>query len=262
MEIKKIDVTKCFIDDSDGFWDNFWENRDGLGASPHYAAPDSASATLRNYHQALWSRKLPNGQMMKLEKGKKSDYLIWNGMRFASDSMTTSHRYIKCKTVIQQVEKQTDNYRQFVEESLCSTYTIGGMIIFPKLRGSMNQDRGTNPMIADRWDLTLECIKRYYEQPENDNYAFNPLWKTIKRSERFFKLFVDFNGYIEFFFLQDFIDKDGNVIRFMPDYFDTNGNFTKKYPVPQTAKEYLKNIEIQKEIVKKRNKRIYEFVNQ
>ena len=57
-------------------------------------------------------------------------------------------------------------------------------------------------------------------------------------------------------------DKDGNVIRFMPDYFDTNGNFTKKYPVPQTAKEYLKNIEIQKEIVKKRNKRIYEFVNQ
>lgn len=47
MEIKKIDVTKCFIDDSDGFWDNFWENRDGLGASPHYAAPDSASATLR-----------------------------------------------------------------------------------------------------------------------------------------------------------------------------------------------------------------------
>lgn len=183
-------------------------------------------------------------------------------MRFASDSMTTSHRYIKCKTVIQQVEKQTDDYRQFVEDSLCSTYTIGGMIIFPKLRGSMNQDRGTNPMISDRWDLTLECIKRYYEQPENNNYAFNPLWKTLKRSESFFKLFVDFNGYIEFFFLQDFLDENGNIIRFIPDYFDENGNFTKKYPVPQTAKEYLKNIEIQKEIVKKRNKRIYEFVNQ
>ena len=26
-------------------------------------------------------------------------------------------------------------------------------------------------MIADRWDLTLECIKRYYEQPENDDYS-------------------------------------------------------------------------------------------
>ena len=51
------------------------------------------------------------------------------------------------------------------------------MIIFPKLRGSMNQDRGTNPMISDRWDLSLECIKRYYEFPENDDYNFNPLWQ-------------------------------------------------------------------------------------
>lgn len=23
MELKKIDVTKCFVDDSDGFWDGF-----------------------------------------------------------------------------------------------------------------------------------------------------------------------------------------------------------------------------------------------
>ena len=46
----------------------------------------------------------------------------------------------------------------------------------------------------------------------------------------------------------------------MPDYFDENGNFTKKYPVPQTASEYLANIEIQKEIIKKRNNRISKFV--
>lgn len=193
-------------------------------------------------------------------KERKSDYLIWDGMRFASDSITTSHRYIKCQSIVHQVEQQTDNYRQFVEDALCATYTMGGMIIFPKLRGSMNQDRGTNPMIADRWNLTLECIKRYYEQLENNTYAFNPLWETIKRNEEFFNLFVDFNGYIDFFFVQNFVDESGNIIRFMPDYFDGNGNFTKKYPVPQTAAEYLANIEIQKEIVKKRNNRISEFV--
>ena len=124
----------------------------------------------------------------------------------------------------------------------------------------MNQDRGTNPYISDRWDLTLECIKRYYGQPENDNRQCNPLWKTIKRSEEFFNLFVDFNGYIGFFFLQDFVDENGNVIRFMPDYFDGNGNFTKKYPVPQTAGEYLQNIEAQKGIISKRNARIQRFV--
>lgn len=34
----------------------------------------------------------------------------------------------------------------------------------------------------------------------------------------------------------------------------------KKYPLPQTAEEYLKNIEIQEEIVGKRNKRIKDFI--
>ena len=56
------------------------------------------------------------------------------------------------------------------------------------------------------------------------------------------------------------VDKDGNVICFLNDYMDENGLFTKKYPLPQTVEEYLRNIEIQKEIVNKRNKRIKDFV--
>lgn len=143
LKLSEIDVNKCFIDDTVGFWDGFWERRNGLGAAPVYADPDSASETLRNYHQALWSRKLPNGEVMALQKGKKSDYLTWNGMRFASDSIATQHRYIKCEHVIRQVESQMPNYRSFVYDTTRFTYTIGGMIIFPKLRGSMNQDRGT-----------------------------------------------------------------------------------------------------------------------
>lgn len=46
----------------------------------------------------------------------------------------------------------------------------------------------------------------------------------------------------------------------MDNYFDENGMFTKKYPAPQTAEEYFKNIEVQKEIVKKRTNRIKNFV--
>ena len=112
LKLSEIDVNKCFIDDTVGFWDGFWERRNGLGAAPVYADPDSASETLRNYHQALWSRKLPNGEVMTLQKGKKSDYLTWNGMRFASDSIATEHRYIKCEQVIRQVELQMPNYRR------------------------------------------------------------------------------------------------------------------------------------------------------
>lgn len=172
LKLSEIDVNKCFIDDTVGFWDGFWERRNGLGAAPVYADPDSASETLRNYHQALWSRKLPNGEVMTLQKGKKSDYLTWNGMRFASDSIATQHRYIKCEHVIRQVESQMPNYRSFVYDTTRFTYTIGGMIIFPKLRGSMNQDRGTNPMIADRYRKTRdEKIKKEIQE----NYLLTAL---------------------------------------------------------------------------------------
>ena len=34
--------------------------------------PDYASKTLKTYHQALWSKPLPNGQMMQLEIEKNS----------------------------------------------------------------------------------------------------------------------------------------------------------------------------------------------
>lgn len=50
--------------------------------------PDSASKTLRSYQQLLWSKPLPNGEMMKLdiEKG----FLKWRDMWFGNDSITAS----------------------------------------------------------------------------------------------------------------------------------------------------------------------------
>lgn len=39
----------------------------------HGKDPDSASATMRAYHQLLWSKPLPNGQMMNLTQGKGMD---------------------------------------------------------------------------------------------------------------------------------------------------------------------------------------------
>lgn len=33
LKLSEIDVNKCFIDDTVGFWDGFWERRNGLGAA-------------------------------------------------------------------------------------------------------------------------------------------------------------------------------------------------------------------------------------
>src|SRR5207247_1537178 len=45
-------------------------------------------------------------------------------------------------------------------------YTIGGMMIFPGNRidgkWTINQARGCTGRIGDRFDLTLECIRRHY----------------------------------------------------------------------------------------------------
>jgi hypothetical protein len=50
--------------------------------------PDSASKTLKAYHQLLWSKPLPNGQVMQLEIDKGC--LRWGDMWFGCDSITAS----------------------------------------------------------------------------------------------------------------------------------------------------------------------------
>lgn len=56
--------------------------------------------------------------------------------------------------------------------------TIGAYIIFPnkKINGlqTINQVRGINKFIDDRFDLTLQCIKLFYEEKES------PLYITLK----------------------------------------------------------------------------------
>ncbi len=47
--------------------------------------------------------------------------------------------------------------------------TVGAFLVFPvstyvdgKLQQTVNQCRGIHPLIRDRFDLTLECIRRHY----------------------------------------------------------------------------------------------------
>ena len=108
--------------------------------------------------------------------------------------------------------------------------------------------RGLNRKIRDRFDLTLECIRRYY------NNEKSPLYETLLKNEDFFNLFVDFKGYVDFFFLQDLVNVEYSEIKF----WLGNGNFDEN-PVPKTVKEYLLWMENQMRFVEKRNKRIEQY---
>lgn len=101
-----------------------------------------------------------------------------------------------------------------------------------------------NRKISDRFDLTLECIRRFYIG------ELSPLYDTMSRYKDFFLLFQDFENYVNFFMLQDFVEENYQVKFSLP--FD---NFIRS-PLPQDVDEYKQYKTITIDFVDKRNIRI------
>ena len=236
-----IDISQNMADLTPHFWDGYWSDDMGKSSSD----PDRKCLLLQEYHCILWSKKLPNGSILDLKKGYGKNYLTWGNFRFGSDSIIVSFRYENNKKMIYEVMKAVPNYKDFIENYVKKAYTIGGFIIFPKQKGGINQVRGCNYQIRDRFDLTLECIRRYYIGEKS------PLSTVLEKNKDFFDLFIDFKGYVDFFFLQDLVCDNYNKVIFWLGDGDMNQS-----PLPKTVNEYLLLIEKELEFVQKRNNRI------
>jgi hypothetical protein len=79
---------------------------------------------------------------------------------------------------------------------------------------TINGARGFLWRIADRMDLTLECIRRHYLG------LSSPLGVVLARYSDFFALFEDFSGYVDFFLLQDMITDDHCAVEFFLPFGD------------------------------------------
>ena len=213
--------------------------------------PDSASKTLRHYHKLLWSKALPNGKFFNLDDTQESIYLYHKSElgEFFLSSDSIIHTYFRWK--------RTQNIiKQFPEDEIKDffglSYTIGGFIIFPgnRINGlhTMNQERGMNMIINDRMDLTLECIRCYY------NNEHSPIENTIKRYSDFFNLFSDFRGYCEFFLLQDLANDNYSKVNFFLPFTEFTFN-----PLPKDVDEYKEYKKNNLDFLHKRNKRIEEY---
>ena len=124
-------------------------------------------------------------------------------------------------------------------------------IVFPahKKNGfTINQARGVSRIICDRFDLTLECIRRFYKGEQS------PLYDTFTRYKDFFDLFITFRGYIDFYMLQDFIGEEEQINFSLP--FD---DFNRP-ALPQTVDEYKQYKNHTINLMNSRNKRILESI--
>ena len=201
-----------------------------LSDTPVGKDPDSYSPTLRRYHSILWSKKLPSGSYFSLDlstprvlrhRSSLGEFFL------SSDQIGNTYRHaIRMQGVIRQVP--IDDLESFANLRA----TIAGHTIFPARRVenkmTINGARGVNHKIQDRFDLTLECIRRYYKGEHS------PLSDVLQRYADFFELFEDFKGYVDFFLFQDLVAADCSEIQFWRPFDDFSGN-----PLPSSLPEYL-----------------------
>ena len=210
--------------------------------------PDSHSPTLRTYHRILWSKPLPDGSPFDLVETTPGVYLHHCSPRgeffLGSDSaIPTFTREPRLADILRPVPG--DGLAAFYR----SSYTIGGMMVFPGncigRRMTINGARGFHPRIKDRFDLTVECIRRHYVGEGS------PLSGTIERYSDFFALFLDFRGYAEFFLLQDLVSDDGSRVEFFLPFDDFRTS-----PLPGSTEAYLSYRRLAMDFIEARNARI------
>lgn len=217
--------------------------------TPEGKDPDTYSPTLRRYHRLLWSKELPGGRNFDLVPEKRTVYLAHDSElgRFvlSSDTIATSHKKRLHHLYSELSEEENERFHR-------EGYTIGGTMVFPGVpvdgKQTINQRRGTHSEIQDRFDLTLECIRRHYAGERS------PLADTLSAYGAYFALFRDFAGYVEYFHLGDLVTESGTV-----QYFHPFEGFVPR-PLPGNLDDYLEYRQRTLEFVRSRNRRIQKWV--
>lgn len=212
--------------------------------------PDSHSATLRSFHRQLWSKALPGGNVLDLDSHLSHSSSLGE-FQLTSDAIAHTYSAWRRPTALVEVREQVprENIASF-RDLAC---TVGAYTVFPRRKHadgkwqlSINQARGMHPRIADRFDLTLECIRRQYLGLDN------PLARTLRWYEDFFALFDDFPGYVRFFLLDDLVTEDCSSVRFLIDF-----DGFERTPLPSaSADEYRGYMERSMAFIRARNERI------
>lgn len=221
---------------------------------------DAASPTLRHYHRILWSKPLRSGGALELfaPASRREGYLINTSsggprIHFGSDAITHSYStWTRPSELARAVASLDEDQRK---KYLFPPYTIGSAMIWPVRfadKPTLNQARGTRHQIADRIDLTLECIRRHYIGRTD-----SPLADVLSAYGDFFAIYEDFAEFVEFFHFQDLVVNDGEAIRFFLPFEDFSRN-----GAPKSIDEYVAYREATLRFISARQDRIQAWATQ
>ena len=266
--IQKI-MNCCFADDSGNFWEKFENWKPGESFYTSYIDPDQQSKKLYKVHELLW--KLQGLKVSISEKKYCELDISGTDIRLGSDSIISIYWHwermqsifadndnkIWIEAEIKNLENiidpqrktecsynEWDSLKKFIWCYLQTANTIGGFMVFPRHNVPTINTARNYSKIKDRFDLTLECIRRFYayqpinEEVSRDDYTDNPLFCYLnkehwKKDMEFFKMFDSFEEYIDFFCLDAWVTKDKSnkylVKNLLSDEKTQNSN-DNKYP--------------------------------
>ena len=141
---------------------------------------DIHSAQLREDLLYLYRKELPNVVLFDIQKGKDitDDYLVWNGWRFSSDSITNTYTHQKnYQWMIQELEK-TAFYEELINKYRAVDYTIGCHIIYPK-NNNKNNPKSYSINFILFWVLKIHKNKLHLPQQKNTFMDFTYLVEIL-----------------------------------------------------------------------------------
>lgn len=206
MENKGCDSWSAFsyADEVPGFWEEARANNYKKGN----LKTDCDARSVKLYDQMMeWldGKELPDGKVLHLTRAGK--YMLKKDtIRLSADNVFTRFTG-RVPTLMDELEKiKGPDWEAYQQRIIRNGWRIGGEILFPRHRNSLNGMRGFSRQVMDRFDLTLECIQNFYEgQP-------SPLSWVLETDREWFKLFVNFQGFVDFFLLNDWVDEQYQVI--------------------------------------------------
>ncbi|SDP61121.1 hypothetical protein SAMN04487914_12034 [Arthrobacter sp. ok909] len=222
---------------------------------------DRDSPRLRFDHALLWTKELNSGVKFAPTppSARRKGYLIFTDDSetkhwYGSDAITASYtNWLRPRPLVDAIAGLNEEQRS---RYLNPPYTIGSSMIWPvrkKDRPTINTSRGFGPsgrLIADRMDLTLECIRRHYGGEQE-----SPLTSVLNAYEDFFALFDGFAEFVDFFHLQDLVTPGyDEVLFYLPfDQFERSGT-------PATTEEFVTYREATLEFIAGRGRRMAKWV--